>query len=317
MTDERFKKAEFSVWISIFGSVFLTVMKGVAGYISGSKALIADALHSASDVAGAFAALVGLRAAKLPSDETHPNGHGKTESVAAIIISVLLLLIGIETGIASVKAIFNGVDSPPGVIALIVIFVSILVKEAIFQYQYRLGKQISIQAMITNAWEHRSGVYSSITAFVGGGGALLGHYLGNKYLYYLDPIAGLCIAVLILRMGYRLVMKTVHKTTDHVLGNADAAELSRTVQTVKGVIAVDDLRAREHGHYVIVDVKISVNPRISVLEGHEVAKTVKHTLMKRFIHVSDVFIHVNPYDPGYPYKNNVDPEQDDFPSLVH
>jgi divalent metal cation (Fe/Co/Zn/Cd) transporter len=118
-------------------------------------------------------------------------------------------------------------------------------------------------------------------------------------------------------MGYKLIMESIHDTMDHVLHHEEADELLKAVQRVPGVIAVDSLRAREHGHYVIVDVKISVNPRISVMDGHDIAKHVKHMLLNRFIHVSDVFIHVNPYDPGYPYKNNVDSEQDDFPSLLH
>jgi cation diffusion facilitator family transporter len=317
MTEDRFQKAELAAWIGIIGNILLAVMKGIVGYMAGSKALIADALHSASGVGSSFAVLLGLRAAKLPPGEDHPYGHGKAESIAAIIVSVLLLAVGIEIGFSSIKAIYYGVDAPPQAFALIAIVISIIVKEAMFQYKYRLGKRLSSQALIANAWEHRSDVYSSIAAFVGVGGALLGDYLGNKYMYYLDPIAGFFVAMLVIKMGYRLVMESIHGSLDHVLHAEDAAELLRTVQVIKGVIAVDDLRAREHGHYVIVDIKISVNPRISVLEGHDIAKMVKQTLMKRHIHVSDVVIHVNPYDPGYPYKNNSNPEQDDYPTLLH
>jgi len=293
------------------------LMKGIVGFMAGSKALIADAVHSASDVAGSFAVLIGLRAAKMPPDDDHPYGHGKAESIAAIIVSVLLMIVGVEIGISSAKSIYYGVEQPPAGYALIAIIISMIVKEAMFQYKYRLGKQLGSQALITNAWEHRSDVYSSLAAFVGVGGAMLGAYFGIGYLVYLDPIAGLVVSVMVLKMGYSLVMEAIHNTMDHVLHQEDAEELLKTVQRVKGVIAVDDLRAREHGHYVIVDVKISVNPRITVMEGHDIAKAVKQTLMKRFFHVSDVFIHVNPYDPGYPYKNNADSEQDDFPTLLH
>ncbi|TVY11940.1 cation diffusion facilitator family transporter [Paenibacillus cremeus] len=316
MAEDRFKKAEFGAWIGIVGNIALALMKGLIGYASSSKALMADALHSASDVAGSVAVLIGIRASKLPPDTDHPYGHGKAEPIASIVVSVLLLVVGIEIGVSSVKAIHHGVDAPPGKIAFIAIFISIIVKEAMFRYKYRLGRKLSSQALIANAWEHRSDVYSSIAAFVGVGGAMLGNYLGNTYLYYLDPIAGLFVSVLVLKMGYRLVMESIHSTMDHVLHEEDAAELLETVQRIKGVIAVDDLRAREHGHYVIVDIKISVNPKISVQEGHDIAKIVKQTLMKRFIHVSDVFIHVNPYDPGYPYKHG-ETEADDYPTLLH
>jgi cation diffusion facilitator family transporter len=317
LSDERFHKAEFAAWVGIVGNVALAALKGIVGFMSGSKALIADAAHSASDVAGSFAVLIGIRAAKLPPDEDHPYGHGKAESIASIIVSVLLLLVGIEIGISAVKALWNGVDAPPKGYALIAIVISLVVKEAMFQYKYRLGTKLKSKALITNAWEHRSDVYSSIAALVGVLGAILGKYLDVPVFYYLDPAAGLFVAILVLKMGYDLVMDAIHNTLDHVLHQEDAVELINTVQRVKGVITVDDLRAREHGHYVIVDIKISVNPKISVLEGHDIARSVKQQLMKRFIHVSDVFVHVNPYDPGYPYKNNMDPEQDDFPSLLH
>lgn len=317
MTDDRFRKAEFAAWIGIVGNLGLAMLKGVIGWLAGSKALLADALHSASDVAGSFAVLVGLRAAKLPPDEDHPYGHGKAEPIAAIIVSVLLIVVGVQIGISSLKSIVGGVTAAPGKLALVALIISIVVKEAMFQYKYRLGKQLGSQALISNAWEHRSDVYSSIAALAGVGGALLGQLLGLPWLYYLDPMAGLVVSALVLKMGYKLIMESIHTTMDHVLHQEDSQELKESVQRVKGVITVDELRAREHGHYVIVDVKISVNPRITVLEGHDIAKSVKSLLMKRFVHVSDVFVHVNPYDPGYPYKNNVDPEQDDFPTLLH
>jgi cation diffusion facilitator family transporter len=317
LTDERFQKAEFAAWVGIAGNIALAVLKGVIGIKANSKALIADAIHSASDVAGSVAVLIGLRAAKLPPDEDHPYGHGKAESIASIIISVLLLIVGIEIGISAIKTLWHGVDSPPKSYALIAIGISIVVKEILFRYKYQLGKKLGSKALITNAWEHRSDVYSSIAALLGVLGALLGTYMNQPFFYYLDPAAGLFVSLLVLRMGYRLVMESIHNTYDHVLHHEDAAELISTVQRVKGVITVDNLRAREHGHYVIVDIKISVNPKISVLEGHDIARTAKQQLMKRFIHVSDVFVHVNPYDPGYPYKNNMDAEQDDYPTLVH
>jgi cation diffusion facilitator family transporter len=285
--------------------------------MSGSKALLADAANSASDVIGSLAVLIGLKAAKLPPDEDHPYGHGKAESISAIVVSILLILVGFEVGLSAIKALIHGVTEPPRSYALIVIAISIFVKEILFQHNYRLGKKLGSKALVANAWDHRSDVYSSLAAFAGVGGAILGGWLEMPALYYLDPAAGLFVSLLVLKMGFKLIMESIHDTMDHVLHQEEADELLKTVQRVPGVIAVDSLRAREHGHYVIVDVKISVNPRISVMEGHDIAKHVKHLLLSRFIHVSDVFIHVNPYNPGYPYKNNVDSEQDDFPSLLH
>lgn len=315
--EERFKRAETAAWIGILVNIALALMKGIVGFISGSKALIADAANSASDVAGSFAVLLGIRASRLPPDRDHPYGHGKAESIAAIIVSVLLMLVGIELAISASKAIYSGVTEAPKWFAMVAIAVSIAVKETMFRYKYRLGKEISSQALIANAWDHRSDVFSSIAAFIGVGGALIGKYWGIEWLYYFDPIAGLVVAGLVIIIGYRLVMESIHSTLDHVLHDEDSEELLKSVLRTKGVITVDNLRAREHGHYVIVDVKISVNPKISVLEGHDIARSVKLNLMDRFAHVSDVFVHINPYDPGYPYKNNVDTEENNMPNVLH
>lgn len=316
MSEKRFKKAQFAAWLGIVGNIGLAAMKGTVGWLSGSKALLADAANSALDVVGSVAVLIGLRAARRPPDADHPYGHGKAEPISAIVVSVLLLVVGLEIGINSVRSMIGGVAEPPKEFALIAIGISIVVKEFLFQYNFRLGKKLSSQALIASAWDHRTDVMTSVAVLIGVGGAVLGSYAGQPMLYYLDPAAGLFVAFLVLRMGYKLVKDSVHATMDHTLHEEDTEELLETAQRVKGVIAVNELRAREHGHYVIVDIKISVNPKITVLEGHDIGKAVKHQLLSKFSHVSDVFIHVNPYDPGYPYKD-VDSEHPDFPTLLH
>ena len=317
MSKQRFKKAEFAAWVGIVGNLILAALKAVVGYISGSKALIADAAHSASDVAGSFAVLIGLKAAKKPPDEDHPYGHGKAEPIAAIIVSILLILVGIEIGIRSAQTMYDGVETAPHWYAIVMVLVSILIKEVLFQYKYRLGKKLNSQALLANAWEHRSDAYSSLAALVGIGGALLGGYLGQSWLYYLDPLAGIIVSLFVIHMGYRLVMEAIHNTMDHVLHEEDTVEMRRTIERVPGVIAIDDLRAREHGHYVIVDVKIAVNPKITVSDGHDIGKEVKHRLIHEHARVSDVFVHINPYDPGYPYKQDVNFDDNERPNILH
>ncbi|MGG1598828.1 cation diffusion facilitator family transporter [Paenibacillus naphthalenovorans] len=314
MTEERSKQAAAHVRIGIAGHLALAVLKGTAGYLSQSKALIADALHSASD---AFSSIAVLRpAAKRFSDGDLDYGQIKAISKGSILIAVLLLILGLETGISSIKSVYYGVDKAPEAFALIIIVISIAVKEALFQFKYRRDKKLSGHERTSGASKHRSDLYASIAAFIGVSGALLGYYLGNIALYYLDPLAGLVIGGLIVRTGYQLLIESIHDKHGHELHQEDSAEMLDTVQRVKGVITIDDLRAREHGHYVIVEIKISVNPRISIQEGHDIAKIIKFTLMKRFIHVSDVFVHVSPYDPGYPYKNH-DLQADEMPTLLH
>jgi cation diffusion facilitator family transporter len=317
LTEERFKKAEIAAWVGIAGNIAVSVLKGIVGIKASSQALIADAVHSASDAAGSFAVLIGLRAAKLPHDENHPYASGKARSIASIIVSVILLFAGIEMGISAFKSLLHGVDAAPKSYAFIAIGISIIVKELIFRYKFNLGSKLGSGALNANALEHRSDIYSSIAALMGVLGAILGTYWGLPFFYYFDPAAGLFISLLVLKMGYNLVIEAIHHTLDDEFDQEDAVDLISTVQRVKGVIAVDDLRAKVLGNDIIVDVKISVHPKISVQEGHEIAKVTKQQLMKRFLHVSDVFVQVSPYHPGLPYKYNVDPDQDEFPTLIH
>jgi cation diffusion facilitator family transporter len=317
LTEERFKKAEFAAWVAIVGHTALAVLKAFVGIKANSRAMLADALHSALAVAASFALLSGLRAAKLPTDHDHPYRSGKAQSITPIVVSVLLLIMGAEIGISTMKTLWNGVYAAPKSYALPVICVSIVLKAIISRYVLSQAKKLGSEAPIANASVRRSDVFSSIAALVGVLGAWLGTYMHIPLFYYFDPVAALFISLLVLKMGYNLMVEAIHYSRYDEPHQEDAAELMSTVQRVKGIITVDDLRVREHGHYVIVDIRISVNPKISVLEGHEIARAAKQQLMKQFIHVSDVFVHVNPYDPGYPYKHNIGPEQDDFPTLVH
>lgn len=293
--DDRFKKAEFAAWIGIVGNIFLAIIKGFIGYIANSKALIADAVHSASDVVGSLAVLIGLRAAKKPPDEDHPYGHGKAESIAAIVVSIIMFVVGLEVASASFETMREPLAAP-GVIAVYAAVISMIVKEAMFQYKYRLGKKLNSQALIANAWDHRSDVYSSLAALIGIGGAVLGGRIGIPALLYLDPLAGIVVSILVLKMAYNILKESIHNTLDHVIHKEEAKELVDAVEKVEGVISVDQLFAREHGHYVIVDVKIGVNPDISVEKGHAIGKQVKKTLMDDFDHVQDVMVHINPYN---------------------
>ncbi len=307
MKDERFRKAEFAAWVGIVGNLILAIVKGLIGYISNSKALVADAVHSASDVVGSLAVLIGLRAARKPPDEDHPYGHGKAESIAALIVSIILFIVGLEVASASFQTMREPLAAP-GVIAVYVALASMIIKEAMFQWKFRLGKKLNSQALIANAWEHRSDVYSSFAALIGIGGAVLGGMWNIPALLYLDPVAGIIVSILVLKMAYHILKESIHNTLDHVIHKEEAQELVDAVEKVEGVISVDKLLAREHGHYVIVDVKVGVNPHISVEKGHAIGKEVKQTLITNFEHVHDVMVHINPYSGEF---------QDESPEVIH
>ncbi|MCZ8519048.1 MULTISPECIES: cation diffusion facilitator family transporter [Paenibacillus] len=308
MTDERDRQAEAPVRIAIVSTLALAVLKAAAGMAAGSKALIADGLHSAAGALCSLAALLGSQAG---------GRQERIRTVSGVVLSVLLLVMGIEIGVSSLRTIYSGEVEAPGPYALIVLIVSVFASESLYQYGLRTASGPGTNLpRAAGMRERRSGRYTAIAAFTGIAGAQLGDYLGNKYAAYLDPAAGIVIAFFVLRMGYLAVVDSLSGRTAKVLEQEDAADLLETVQRVKGVIAVDALQAKEQGHYVTVDVQISVNPRITIQEGSEIARIVKQTLMKRFSHVTDVHTQVNPYDPGYPYKS-AGREQDEIPTLLH
>ncbi|MBO8172621.1 MAG: cation transporter [Bacillaceae bacterium] len=298
--EKRSQIAERAAWIGIIANLLLAVLKGIVGFVANSRALLADAVNSASDVMGSIAVLIGLRIARQPPDEDHPYGHGKAESIAAIIVSVLLFVVGLEIGYSSFMAIFEPAVVP-GIWAVYVLIFTIVLKEILFHYQNRLGKKLNSQALIANSWDHRADVLASSAALVGVGGSLLGARWEIPYLIYLDPVAGVAVSLFVLRTAYKMIDEAIHNTLDHVLHEEEASQLVEEVEKVDGVLRVDGLRAREHGHYVIVDVKISVDPRITVERGHAIGKNVKHCLMDKFAHVNDVLVHINPYGPEFPY----------------
>ncbi|WP_088102619.1 cation diffusion facilitator family transporter [Halalkalibacter urbisdiaboli] len=297
-TDIRYRKVRFAAWVGIIGNIILAIIKAVIGIMANSRALIADAVHSASDVVGSVVVLIGVRAAKMPPDEDHPYGHGKAESVAAIIVAVLLIIVGFEIALNAVKSFFEPVQVPK-IMAIYAVLFSIIVKELMFRYKYNLGKKYKSEALMVDAWHHRSDVFSSVAALIGIGAAVLGGMLNISWLVYGDALASAFVAVLIVKMAWSLGKQSIHNALDHVLHEEDTMEMKKVAAEVEGVLNIDEFLAREHGHYVIVDIKIAVNPEITVREGHAIGKKVKERLLEEK-QVQDVLVHINPYSEKRP-----------------
>ncbi|WP_338777335.1 cation diffusion facilitator family transporter [Metabacillus sp. FJAT-52054] len=293
--DNRFKQVQIAAVTGIAANLLLAVLKGVIGFISGSKALIADAAMSVTDVAGSVVVLFGIRLAKKPPDEDHPYGHGKAESIAAVVVAVLLTLVGFEIGKTSFEAFFKPAKAPSP-IAIAAVAAAIVIKEVMFQYNYRLGKRLKSDALIANAYDHRSDVFASLAALIGILGAIAGSWFKIDWLLYADPFAGVAVSILVLFTAWKVGSEAIHASLDHVMHDEDTAEMKETILNIEGVKRIDELFAREHGHYAIVDVKISVIATLSVLEGHEIAKRVSAALME-YEEVQKVFVHVNPFTP--------------------
>lgn len=284
-----------ATWVGIIVNAFLTIIKAIGGFLSGSKALIADALHSASDIVGSIVVLFAVRIANKPPDEEHPYGHGKAENIASIIIAILLIIVGVEISISSVKVFFSPRPEAPTNLAMFILMASIIIKEILFYYKLYLGKKYSSSALISEAWHHRSDSLSSLAALIGVGLAIMGEKFGIKFFVYGDAVAGIIVSIIVMKVGYDLIKNSATIILEKVLSEEEIEHYKDTVLRVDGVMRVDELLARTHGRYIIVDIKVSVDPTITVKAGHDIASATKRALMRAHPEIEDVLVHINPY----------------------
>jgi cation diffusion facilitator family transporter len=276
--------------IGLWVNVLLTAFKLFAGIVGHSKAMIADALHSASDVLATAIVAVGLRIAKKPADAEHPYGHGNADTIASFMVALLLLLTGLYLGYSAVHVFVHHHQTVPSSIALYAAITSIIIKEAMYQYTIRVGRRLNSQAIIANAWDHRSDAFSSIPATIG----IFIARIWNLPIF--DPIAGLIIAIMIFRISLHLLHSSVDIIMDETPGSKTIQEISETASKVDGVESVHEIKVHQHGPDKTIDIKIEVNGLISVNEGHSIAGRVKAELMKSKQGITDVMVHVNPVE---------------------
>lgn len=292
--ESRYHRGAFAAWLGIVINIILTVLKGFAGFMGGSAALVADAFHSGSDILASTVVLVGLRISRKPPDKDHPYGHGRAESIAAKIVAIIIILAGFNIAYSSFRCLMEGVGTAPSPIALIVALFSIITKEGLFRYVFRQGKKISSSALIANAWEHRNDAISSVAAFIGIGGAILGGRFSIPFLFYLDPIAGLAVSVLIIKMGFSIARDAARELMDSCMDDDEARCIKGKAMEVQGVKEINDLRSRITGHQTFIDLEIAVDESITVKEGHDVAFRVKQKILED-PSIADVLVHVNPF----------------------
>lgn len=292
---ENSRSIIIATWIGIIVNLLLTVIKAIGGILAGSRALVADALHSASDVVSSIVVLFAVKIANKPPDEEHPYGHGKAEGVASIIVALLLIVVGVEISISSVKVFFGEIPEAPGMIALVILIISIVIKEILFYYKLWLGKKYNSSVLVTEAWHHRSDSLSSLAALLGIGLAIIGEKFQIAFLIYGDAIAGLIVSLIVVKVGYDLIKSSSNVMLEKVLDREEVKDYEETVLAIDGVKRIDQLLARTHGSYIVIDIKVSVDPNITVKQGHDIAAEVKQSLILKHKEVEDVLVHINPY----------------------
>lgn len=316
MNEEGLRKTAYALWSAILVLSVLACVMGIVGFDVHSNALIAAAAQSAAGICIVAAAIARVRTMSAQLARASFRGLDPHISMGSIVLIVLILLIGAELGVVAVKCLINQVKYEAAMMNVALLVLALLAREGMFQFLRRLGNRLGTEEFIANARRSRSDIYSSFVVIVGVLSTMLAQEMGFTGFSYLDSFAGLIVALFIGKMGFSLVSQILSTPTENVRHQEEAADYVNAVQKIHGVITVDDLNAREHGHYVVIDMTISVNPRLSVWEGHEVSKKIKQQLMKQYHHISHVYIHVNPYDAGYPYKQG-DVEASELPSVLH
>lgn len=287
--DERAVVRRLSL-TGIAGNAALSAFKLFAGVAGRSSAMVSDAAHSLSDVLATLIALVGVLLSKRAADDDHPYGHERFESVAALLLGLILLATGGLIGKAGLEALLSGNDAQrggPGSIALVAAVVSIAVKEAMYWYTRRCALHLNSAAFMADAWHHRSDALSSIGSLIGIAGARMGYPA-------LDPAAGVVICLVIVAVALRTTRDALGQLLDTSCGRNYDRELENFIAAQDGVVHVDLLRTRRFGNRVYVDLEIAVDGDTSLRKAHSVAERVHLRVEQRFPGVKHIMIHVNP-----------------------
>ena len=278
--------------VALFGMIvnfIFATAKILGGFFGNAYVLIADGIESGMDVAGSFVIWGGLKVAARPPDATHPYGHGKAEPIAAIIVAVGVLAAAIGLAVQSMREIFLP-HHAPAPYTLVILIVVVIVKETLFRYVNRIGRDVESTAVQTDAWHHRSDALTSAAAFIGISIALI----GGKPLQSADDWAALVACALIGWNGYRLLLPAVFEIMDTAPRGKFIRSIRETARSVPGVIEVEKCRARKMGLDFYVDLHARVDGNISVHEGHEIAHRVKRAIQQSDSRIADVLVHIEP-----------------------
>lgn len=281
-------------WISLISNIVLTGLKIVVGAIFNSPVLLADGYHNAGDVIASGATLTSMRISKRPADEDHPYGHGKAEVLSSAIVGIILVLAACFIAYESIKVFFEEPEKA-GIIAFVTAIISLIWKFVLYVYTIKVGKKINSKGLIATANDHLADVYASLAAVVGIGLALVGEAYQIDILLYGDPIAGLIVTFLVFKLAYEMLVEAGASLMEKSVGHELLDDFQAIILTVPEVKRIDRLRAREHGHYILVDLRVSVPASLTIQEGHDIIRKIKKTLMEHHDDVAEVLIHLNPW----------------------
>lgn len=297
MKENQREKEIYKVTIvGALANVTLLIFKFVAGIISNSAAMIADAVHSLSDFITDVVVIVFVKISSKPQDKSHDYGHGKFETLATLIIGIALLFIGLmilyNGASATYRCIWLGEElHRPGMIAFWAAIFSIILKEAVYQYTVYKGKNLNSQAVIANAWHHRSDAFSSIGTAVGIGGAI---FLGDKWVV-LDPIAAIVVSVFIINVSLKIIIKSINELLEKSLPDEIENEIIKVAESFDMVKDVHDLRTRRIGNNIAIEMHLLMDGNLSLQCTHNTTELIESELRKKYGEHTHIAIHVEPF----------------------
>jgi cation diffusion facilitator family transporter len=275
--------------VGAIANALLIVCKFGAGILGHSQALIADAVHSVSDLFTDVIVLLGLKIGRKEPDEGHPFGHARIETLASAVVGLALIATAIYLGVEAGLNIYRHADYHPNRLALIGASISIAVKEALYHYTVRVGRRIKSQLVVANAWHHRSDSLSSVAVFLGVTGALI-----KPSWHILDAFAALLVSFFIVKVGLEILGKSLREFTDTAPQPEIIEKISRCTKNVEGVLDTHDLRVRTSGGFYQMETHIVVDGQLTVKEGHRIAKAVESCLVEEVEDLDRVIVHVDP-----------------------
>ncbi len=286
---ERTAETQKVAVVSALVNLLLSGVKLVVGFMAKSAALIADGIHSVSDLLSDALVWIAAHHAGHEPDEEHPYGHGRFETAATLGLGILLVLVALGIVWDAVASAFHHETSIPGVLAIYAAVFSILANETLYWYTLFVARHINSEMLRANAWHHRTDAISSVVVLIGVVGAILGWA-------YLDSLAAVIVGVMVAKIGWDLGWEAMQELVDASLDEDTVRQATRAIESVDGVGSIHMLRTRRHGHQAAADVHVQVAPRLSVSEGHMISQAVEDTLKDSVEAITDVTVHIDPED---------------------
>ena len=285
---ERARAASRSTWVSVVVNLVLTATQITAGVLTRSQGLVADGIHSLSDLVADFVVLAAGHQSRKDADTDHPYGHQRFENAASLVLGVLLLAVGV----GMLWSAFTKLQNPESVpqvhgLALWVAAGSLAAKEGLFRYMLAVAKRVKSSMLVANAWHARSDAASSLVVGIGIAGNLMGYPI-------LDPIAALIVGFMVGRMGWGFGWDALHDLMDRAVDDEEVAAIRQTLVDTPGVSGVHDVRTRKMGDLIVVDAHIEVDAKLTVEQGHDIAVEARQRVMQRH-RVLNLMTHVDPW----------------------